>query len=62
MNSIRRRRGLIALIARELGLNWQAVSEWERVPLKHVFHVARIAKVKPEKLRPDFFADDPLRA
>lgn len=62
MNFIRRRRGMITLIARELGMGWQSVSEWKHVPLRHVFRVAKITNIKPEKLRPDFFADDPLRA
>lgn len=62
MLTIRKRRGLISLIARELGITHQTVSVWTRVPAEYVFKVAQITKIKPEVLRPDFFADDPLRS
>lgn len=62
MNAIRKRSGLISQIARELGVAHQTVSEWKQIPTEHVFKVARIARIKPEELRPDFFADDPLRS
>ncbi len=61
MDRIKKRRGLICAIARELNLSWQTVSGWKRVPLEHVFRVAVIANLKPEALRPEFFADDPVR-
>lgn len=51
----------MTFVARRLGLGLSAVTSWERVPLEHVFKVARLLKVKPELLRPEFFADDPLR-
>ncbi len=61
MKRIRERRGMLALIARELGLSHQSVVQWKQVPLQYVFQVGSIAKIKPELLRPDFFANDPLR-
>lgn len=54
------RRGALSKIARELGLS-DAVYLWKQVPLIYVFRVARIARTRPERLRPDFFVDDPLR-
>ena len=58
---VRKRRGMLSLLARELGLHLGTVAAWQSVPLRHVFRVARIMNVRPEALRPDFFADDPLR-
>lgn len=54
------RRGALSKIARELGLS-DGVYLWKQVPLIYVFRVARIARTRPERLRPDFFADDPMR-
>ena len=58
---LRKRYGMTALLARELKISEASVYDWKAVPLKHVFHVAKITGLKPETLRPDFFAHDPLR-
>lgn len=58
---LRRQRGVMAQIARGLGIAHESVSKWRQVPLERVFRVASLLRVPPESLRPDFFADDPLR-
>jgi DNA-binding transcriptional regulator YdaS (Cro superfamily) len=42
-------------VAGALNLTYQAVHQWEQVPAKHVFKVARMAKVEPEKVCPEMF-------
>lgn len=58
---IRKRRGMMALIGRRLDLRWSTVNLWKQVPLIHVFDVAEILRLPPERIRPDFFCKDPLR-
>lgn len=59
---IRQQRGLLADIAFELGLREQTVRCWRSIPIEYTFDVARVTKIPPEQLRPDFFLKDPLRA
>ncbi len=59
---LRKRKAMRSTLASALSMDWTTINKWPCVPLKHVFVVARIVGVKPEILRPDFFADDPLRA
>lgn len=35
----------------------QAVSQWNHVPLRHVFEVERITGISKYELRPDFFGE-----
>lgn len=58
---LRARRGVRALVAQELGLRFQTLDNWTRVPIEHVFAVSSLFRVAPELLRPDFFHNDPLR-
>jgi hypothetical protein len=50
----REERGLLTRIARELGINPQAVHQWRLVPLERVLEVEAITGVPREILRPDF--------
>lgn len=59
---LKRRRGTMATLARALGVASQSIEKWRMVPLERVFQVSLILHVPPEQLRPDFFADDPLRS
>ena len=43
-------------LAQELGVTTQAVYDWKKVPYKHLFKVSKMAKVKPEDVRPEMFA------
>ena len=40
-------------IARTAGISKAAVSQWKRVPEKHVWAVTKITGIPPHKLRPD---------
>ena len=55
MRRIYSERGLATDIARKLGLTYQAVQQWKRVPPEHVMSVAPILDMKPEDIRPDIF-------
>lgn len=61
MHRIRKRRGLMALIARELGLAPQTVQGWPRVPRKYLYRVSEITKIKPEILIGDYFGEGNAR-
>ena len=56
MRRIYAERGLATRIAAELGLTYQAVQQWKRVPPEHVMSVAAILGIRPEDIRPDIFA------
>lgn len=47
--------GFAADVARHLGVTHQSVSQWNRVPARHVIEVARMLKMRPEEIRPDVF-------
>jgi len=55
MRRIYSERGLATDIARKLGLTYQAVQQWKRVPPEHVMSVSAILDIKPEDIRPDIF-------
>lgn len=55
MAVIRNRRGLMARVAKGLGLSRSAVSLWERVPAEVVVEVERITEIPREQLRPDLY-------
>lgn len=44
-------------VAREIGVSGQAVSQWDKVPMRHVFVVARLAKIPPHEIRPDIIPE-----
>lgn len=53
--ALRKRPGMLAKIARELGLQRQATSKWTKVPAAHVLAVARISRISRSTLRPDLY-------
>jgi len=55
MASMRAQRGLLARIARGLGVTRGAVSAWPRVPAERVPAVSRITGIPPHELRPDLY-------
>ena len=55
MRRIYSERGLATRIAGELGLTYQAVQQWKKVPPEHVMSLAPILKMAPEDIRPDIF-------
>lgn len=44
-------------VAQYLSVTRQSVTQWERVPLKHVRAIARYTGLSPAVLRPDIYAD-----
>ena len=53
MDRIRAERGMIAKIARGLGIKASAVSMWKRVPAERLPEVERITGFPRHQLRPD---------
>jgi DNA-binding transcriptional regulator YdaS (Cro superfamily) len=53
--------GVVAL-ARQLGVTKGAVSQWERVPARHVLEVEQLSGVSRHQLRPDVFGPEPQTA
>jgi DNA-binding transcriptional regulator YdaS (Cro superfamily) len=50
-------------LARKLGqISSQAISQWTKVPARHVLDVERITGVSRYELRPDLYGDDPAKA
>jgi DNA-binding transcriptional regulator YdaS (Cro superfamily) len=46
-------------LARELGINHQAVRLWRRIPAERVRQVEAVTGIPRNVLRPDLFADPP---
>lgn len=55
MELLRAKRGLLAQVARALGLTKAAVGRWERVPAERVVAVERITGISRKLLRPDLY-------
>lgn len=55
MKRLRAERGLMARVARGLGLRSSAVAVWVRVPAERVVEVERITGIPREQLRPDLY-------
>jgi hypothetical protein len=49
--------GSASKLARELGITRQCVSQWRKIPLKHVREIARVTGIPPAVLRPDIYAE-----
>jgi hypothetical protein len=47
--------GGMRLLAERLGIRWEAVQRWERVPAERLIQVARLTGIQPEILRPDLY-------
>jgi len=47
--------GSLSELARQLGLTRQAVSHWDKVPIKYLRVVSEMTKIPREKLRPDLY-------
>lgn len=58
LKRIRRQHGMSARIARELGINPSAVSQWTEVPYNRVLDVERITGIPRHVLRPDIYPPD----
>jgi hypothetical protein len=56
-----RQSGLIAELAKELGITRQAIYKWDRVPAERVPEVARFTGIKRHILRRDLYGRIPAR-
>lgn len=50
--------GGVARVAAALAISPQAVSQWERIPQRHVAFVAKLSGRPPSQIRPDIFSKD----
>lgn len=55
LTQIMMRRNANKLISEACGLSTAAVSQWKRVPRKHVETVSSVSGVPPYELRPDLY-------
>jgi DNA-binding transcriptional regulator YdaS (Cro superfamily) len=55
MALIRAQKGLLAEVARALGLTRAAVVKWTDVPAERVIEIERITGIPREALRPDLY-------
>lgn len=53
MDLIRDRRGLLAKVAKELGVTRGAVVKWDKVPAERLPEIERITGISRHDLRPD---------
>jgi len=60
MELLRERRGMVAEVARGLGLTRAAVGKWVRVPAEHLIAVERITGIPREALRPELYIRVPV--
>jgi DNA-binding transcriptional regulator YdaS (Cro superfamily) len=56
MDLIRSQRGMMAEIARGLGLSRAAITKWPRVPAERVVAVEKITGIPRQLLRPDLWS------
>jgi DNA-binding transcriptional regulator YdaS (Cro superfamily) len=47
--------GGMRALARELGINYQAIQTWKRIPAERVLAVETITGITREQLRPDLY-------
>jgi DNA-binding transcriptional regulator YdaS (Cro superfamily) len=55
MPLIRAERGLLAKVARDIGITRGAVAKWDRVPAERVAEVERATGIPRHQLRPDLW-------
>ena len=56
MELIRSQRGMMAEIARGLGLSRAAITRWTKVPAERVVEVEKITSIPRQLLRPDLWS------
>ena len=52
-----RRRLAVTEIADAIGISRAAVSQWRRVPERHLAAVAKITRISKRRLRPDLYPE-----
>jgi DNA-binding transcriptional regulator YdaS (Cro superfamily) len=56
-----RRLGGLRAAGRALGINYQAIQHWDRVPPVRVLEIERLTGVSRHELRPDIYPKEPKR-
>lgn len=56
MDLLRSQRGLLAQVARGLGMTRAAVAKWQTIPAERVVEIETISGISRRKLRPDLYA------
>lgn len=51
--------GGMRALARALGINYQAIQSWKRIPAERVVAIERITGIPREQLRPDLYDKPP---
>ena len=54
--------GSLKKVAERLGISSQAISQWEKVPPRHVLALEAMSGVSRHDLRPDVYGPPPKRA
>jgi DNA-binding transcriptional regulator YdaS (Cro superfamily) len=47
--------GSIRALARQLGINYQAIQQWKKIPAKRVIAIEEVTGIPREELRPDLY-------
>jgi DNA-binding transcriptional regulator YdaS (Cro superfamily) len=47
--------GGMRALARKLGINYQAIQSWKRIPAERVLAIETITNIPREQLRPDLY-------
>ena len=55
LGEVLRRRMAVTEIAAATGLSRAAVSQWKRVPERHLAIVAKLTRISKRRLRPDLY-------
>ena len=42
-------------LAKDLGITYQALWKWERVPVEHCARIAELSRISRRRLRPDIY-------
>jgi DNA-binding transcriptional regulator YdaS (Cro superfamily) len=50
--------GGVSAMAEAFGVSRQAISKWDRVPIRHVPRITKETKIPRQILRPDLYEDD----
>ncbi|HUN01078.1 MAG TPA: YdaS family helix-turn-helix protein [Halothiobacillus sp.] len=59
LDSVLQIRGAVTRIAAACNISTAAVSQWRKVPKKHLLEVSQVSGLPPEQLRPDLMPETP---
>lgn len=50
-----RKSGGMTALAKDLGITYQALWKWDRVPLEHCARISALSRISRRRLRPDIY-------